>query len=187
MAQAVTVKIHGLKEIEKNLRELREKFSVRTGGIVIRGLREGARVVRDEARRRVPHVPSGFVPPIDFNVPQKGRGRKRRFLSWEALLRTNIIEHAIPTGSKLAGGKPTVIIRVRNHGYTRRNGKIYFNRPGSSPGWWWWLEFGTSKFPARPFLRPAFEAKKRAAVDAALTKMREEIDDFFVSTIKKAA
>jgi HK97 gp10 family phage protein len=36
------------------------------------------------------------------------------------------------------------------------------------PYYWMWVELGTSKMAARPFLRPAFEAKKVEAVHVAL-------------------
>ena len=183
----IEVKYNGLKEIEGNLRFLREQFGVKTGGILIRGLRAGAKIIRDEARRRVPdHIPSGWVPMIDFTSNQKG-SRRRRFKSWSGLLRSSIIEHAIPTSSRIAGGQPTVLIRVRNAGYDRRSGRIVFKRPGSSPGWYWWLEFGTARSPARPFLRPAFESRKRDAVDAFAAHVRGEIEDQFRSHMRRAA
>lgn len=184
MSLKIEVRYEGLRQIEENLRFLREQFGVKTGGIIIRALRVGAKMIRDEARRRVPKVPSGLSP---FAKAFKGRRGKQRLVSWESLLRSNIIEHAIPVSSRLAGGKPTVLVRVRNHGYHRVNGRIVFNRPGSSPGWWWWLEFGTARMPARPFLRPAFEAVKGQAAQATIAAMRREIDEFFARNLKKAA
>lgn len=187
----VEVRIDGLRELEQNLKFLREQFGVKTGGIIIRGLRVGARIVRDDARRRVLRVPPNLVPSgLKVNgklLVRKGRKLTRRLRSLENLLRGNIVEHAIPTASRIAGGKPTVLVRVRNHGYTRRDGKIFFNRPGSSPGWWWWLEFGTSRMPARPYLRPAFESKKHEALHASIAHMRKEIDELFKQNLKRAA
>lgn len=186
----ITARFTGMKEIEQNLKVLREQFGVKTGGVLIRGLRAGAKVVRDEARRKVPdNIPSGWVPKIDFNAPRKKgqRGRMRRFKSWSGLLRTNIIEHAIPTSSARARGRPTVLIRVRNSGYKLLKGAIRFNRPGSSPGWWWWLEFGTSRYPARPFLRPALEAKRTEATVVFMNTVRKEIADLFGKHAPKRA
>lgn len=42
--------------------------------------------------------------------------------------------------------------------------------------YWWWLEFGTSKMPARPFMRPAFENKKEDAVEAIKARLAKGID-----------
>lgn len=178
--QPVIQRIDGLRELEANLKVLRERFGVKTGGIIIRGLRAGAKLIQQDAKRRVTAVPSGFGP----EFLSKGRGKKTRQVkttshNLAALLRSNIVEHAIPTSARLAMGKPTVLVRVRNRGYARVNGKIRFNRPGSTPGWWWWLEFGTSRTPAKPFLRPAFEAQKVAAVEAMRAHVKAEIERTF--------
>lgn len=186
MAEKVT--IHGLRELEANLKILREQFGVRTGGVLIRGLRAGAKIIRDDAKRRVLRVPSGWGP----RTVTKGRGKNKRSVattsaSLAAMLRSNIVEHAIPVRSRIADGRPTVLVRVRNRGYRRVNGRIRFNNPGTSPGWWWWQEFGTSKHPAKPFLRPAFESQKMAAIDQFKTTVRAEIDKLFQKNFKIAA
>lgn len=54
-----------------------------------------------------------------------------------------------------------------------RAGKVYKN--SSATFYWKFLEFGTSKMPARPFLRPAFEARKNDAVTAIGNKIRTEL------------
>lgn len=187
----VVQRVDGLRELEANLKVLREQFGVRTGGVIIRGLRAGAKLIRDDAKRRVTRVPSGFGP----KFISRGRGKRKRQVAatsanLAAMIRSNIVEHAIPTASRIAGGKPTVIVRVRNRGYSRVNGKIRFNQPGSSPGFWWWVEFGTSKTSAKPFMRPAFEAQKVAAVEAMKQHVMDEIDKLFGkfgSTIRRAA
>lgn len=185
----VVQRVEGLKELEAALKELREQFGVRTGGIIIRGMRKGMRLIRDDARRRAPQVPHGFTP----TTLQKGRRKNARGVrattaNRRSLLTSNIVEHAIPSSSRLAGGRPTVIMRVRNRGYTRTSsGAIRFNQPGSSPGWWWWLEFGTSRRPAQPFIRPAFEAQKAAAVEAMKQSVRAEIDEFWRKHVYRRA
>lgn len=55
------------------------------------------------------------------------------------------------------------------------------NKDGSKkelPFYWRFMEFGTSKLPARPFLRPAFETKKEAAVKAIADKLDERIQKY---------
>lgn len=37
------------------------------------------------------------------------------------------------------------------------------------------IEFGTSRAPAHPFLKPAYEAVKKDAYDAAIAKMKESL------------
>jgi HK97 gp10 family phage protein len=41
--------------------------------------------------------------------------------------------------------------------------------------YWRFVEFGTSKLPARPFLRPAFDTQKEAAAGRIAAKLRERI------------
>lgn len=172
-------RIEGLAELEKSLRKMREIFGVKTGGIIIRGLRKGAKLIRDEARNRTPEVPSNYA-----SFARTSKGKRLSTSRLRSILRRNIVEYAIPTDSKLAGGKPTVIVRVRNQGYERTSrGGIRFINPSTSPGWWWWLEFGTSKRSATPFMRPAFEAQKLAALEAFRSSVREEIEAFWAANL----
>lgn len=178
MALDFQAKVEGLKELEANLKILREKFSVRTGGILIRGLRAGAKLMRDEAKRRVP-VGTGlrFVGRGGRRSKKPGAKEPRQVRG--GLIRAHIVEYAIPTSSARAGGRPTVLVRVSNRGYERLNGKLRFIRPGSSPGYWWLVEFGTSKNSAKPFMRPAFETKKQDATEVFRRHVRQEIESTF--------
>lgn len=42
--------------------------------------------------------------------------------------------------------------------------------------YWRFVELGTSRMAAHPFVRPAFDAKEQAAADAAFAKANEAID-----------
>lgn len=185
----VIQQIDGLKELEANLAILREEFGVKTGGVIIRGLRAGSKLIQQDAARRAPDKdPSGFLVAREARLSAeagrkrgrkgvRGRGTIRRTLD---MIRLNIEEHAIRVSDPRANGRPTVIVRVRNRGYERTlGGKIRFKNPSSSPGYWWWVEFGTSKMAARPFLRPAFESQKLAAVEAMKTNIKMEIEQLF--------
>ena len=66
-------------------------------------------------------------------------------------------------------GKFGVLVRVR------RMNKSARAKGMSDPFYWRFLEFGTSKMPARPFLRPSFEGNKQAAVDTIAAQLREAI------------
>lgn len=46
----------------------------------------------------------------------------------------------------------------------------------SDPFYWRFVEFGTSRMAARPFLRPAFESQKVGAVAVIKDALRERID-----------
>jgi HK97 gp10 family phage protein len=186
-------RIDGLRELEANLKILREQFGVRTGGVILRGLSAGARLIRDEAKRRVPNIPAGYLSEFVTKEVRRGKNKGKKITKRntpafrKALLRNNIIEHKIPVSAPLSEGRPTVLVRVRNAGYYRVNGRIRFRYPGSSPGWWWWIEFGTAKQPAQPFLRPAFEAQKVAALETFKKTVAAEIDALFAKNFRRAA
>lgn len=48
-----------------------------------------------------------------------------------------------------------------------------YRRRGQDAWYWRFLEFGTVKMPARPFLRPAFESTKQQQLDAIVTRLRK--------------
>lgn len=48
------------------------------------------------------------------------------------------------------------------------------------PFYWWMIENGTSKMPARPFVRPAFDANVKKAENAAFQQFLRDIDEIFL-------
>jgi HK97 gp10 family phage protein len=41
--------------------------------------------------------------------------------------------------------------------------------------YWFWIEFGTSKLPAKSFIRPAFDTKKEAAAEEIKRALAEGV------------
>jgi HK97 gp10 family phage protein len=88
---------------------------------------------------------------------------------------------------KSDSGRSTYVVGIRfgkkkRYVNDKRNRKL--NRAGKSyltageAFYWTFIEFGTKKMPARPFLRPAFEAKKMEVIDSikqSLTKAIKRI------------
>lgn len=58
------------------------------------------------------------------------------------------------------------ILRKANGNRTQIAGDVYY---------WQFLEFGTSKMSARPFLRPAFEANKDSAIELFRTTLADGV------------
>jgi HK97 gp10 family phage protein len=153
MAKRETFKIEGLAELGKALRELPER--VARNGLRV-SVYAGAKVVRDEARARAPKAEQ----PLGPNQPPPG-----------TLKRSVIMKH-IPELSSLT--RQTFFVTVRHGKKYRKQGK---KGNLSQDAWYWrFVEFGTRKMRARPFLRPALEAKRREAGQAMKDRLSERIE-----------
>ena len=116
----------------------------------------GAKVVRDEARARAPKAVQSLGP----NQPPPG-----------TLKRSVIMKH-IPELSSLT--RQTFFVTVRHGKKYRKQGK---KGNLSQDAWYWrFVEFGTRKMRARPFLRPALEARRREAGQAMKDRLSERIE-----------
>jgi HK97 gp10 family phage protein len=116
----------------------------------------GAKLFQEEAQARVP-VKTGRVKKniIIKRAEEKSDGNKRQ----------------------------TYLVLVRggsgNYGNTKLNRRK--NRVGKSYDtdgdafYWRFLEFGTSKMAARPFMRPAYEARRARAIDVMRARLWEKI------------
>ena len=68
----------------------------------------------------------------------------------------------------------TFFVTVRHGKKYRKQGK---KGNLSQDAWYWrFVEFGTVKMSARPFLRPAFDMKKNDALTAIKTRLAERIE-----------
>lgn len=149
------VQVHGLRELQAALRELPRRTDRR---LLNKSLMVGARLIRDEARRMAPVL--------------KGADRRRV---------AGAIRRAINAGAvRPQGYTASVWVRVRPltarqiATFKRKTGKSGADNP-NDPFYWWWVEFGTAKMAARPFMRPAFEQRKREASDQIIKDLRPRI------------
>jgi HK97 gp10 family phage protein len=147
---AEVVHIDGLKELQENMNKL--AADVKRGGLILRGLMAGAKLVRDEAKRRVPVLPA--------STPWRKSGA----------IRDNIIA----ARKQYRKDMLTTIVRVRTRGWIF--GSNTSKRKPDNPQWWWLVEFGTSQSRAQPFMRPAFESKKLEAVYRIREALAQEIN-----------
>ena len=116
----------------------------------------GAKVIRDEAKLQAP-VATGDLGP---NQPPPGT------------LKRSVILKQIPELSNK--NKQTFFVTVRHGKKYRKQGK---KGNLSQDAWYWrFVEFGTVKMSARPFLRPAFDMKKNDALTAIKTRLAERIE-----------
>lgn len=152
---SVSVKVSGLKELGKNLQALDKKVRNR---ISVKAMRAGGRIIRDSARAK--------APVLQENVPHRRKGTLKRSI----VERTKVGKN----------GKTTTIVAVRNLSgkqiakFKGKTGKSGAKNP-NDPFYWRFVEFGTSKMPAKPFMRPAFEQNKQRAAQEIIHTLRNDI------------
>jgi HK97 gp10 family phage protein len=148
----MSVDIKGLKELQAALNQLPREVQKRPLRAAVSA---AAKVIQDEAKRRAP---------IDTGNLRKAVYRTR-------------------SRSGSGTGQETFLVAVKKgkaeYANTARNRRL--NRVGKKyqtqgeAYYWRFLEFGTAKMAAKPFLRPAFENKKQMAVDVLKQKLGDAI------------
>jgi HK97 gp10 family phage protein len=148
----MSVDIKGLKELQAALNQLPREVQKRPLRAAVSA---AAKVIQDEAKRRAP---------IDTGNLRKAVYRTR-------------------SRSGSGAGQETFLVAVKKgkaeYANTARNRRL--NRVGKKyqtqgeAYYWRFLEFGTAKMAAKPFLRPAFENKKQMAVDVLKQKLGDAI------------
>lgn len=139
--------IEGLAELQRKLTGFGEKV---VNVITQKALMEGAKIIQEEAKLRVPVWPNG--------------------------------EHNLKVGGvyiKIQPGNLKRNIRIRSVKKTEKGTKaaqVYVKLKQA-----WYAKFvegqedGTSRQPAKPFMRPAFETKEQEAVQAFENRIKEAI------------
>lgn len=151
----LSVKVTGLKELKQRLSTLERKAKNR---IAVKAMRRGGVIIRDQARANAPLLKE--------KVPHRKRGT----------LKKNIIASTKPQKD----GSVRTIIFVRSLKNSKiiefkgKTGKGGAHNP-NDPFYWRFVEFGTSKMPAQPFLQPAFASKKEQAAREIITTLRDDI------------
>lgn len=165
----VEVQIAGLKELAAGLKELPAELEKRG---IYAALSGAGKVVKDAAVEA--------APVLKEPVPHRKAGTVQRAIR---VSRSKI--------NKGQHGLYQVIVRVKP---LNKRQRTKFKQGGGAgrdnpddPFYWWFLEFGTSKMPARPFMRRAFETTKEqqlaairtrmaAAIKRAAAKIKQEVD-----------
>lgn len=148
--------VEGLIELQDALHQLAPRVARKH---LRRAVMTAARVVRDEAKGRAPiyhgKVSKGHPPP----------GTLKRAIT------------AARSNKSSGPGKEVVNVFVRqakNGSVGQKNVKAYSKLDAY---YWRWVEFGTSKMAANPFLRPAFEANKEHCVDLIKQTLIQGIEE----------
>ena len=149
---AETIKVHGLQELSQTLMKLPAELEKR---VIMGALRAAGQTIRKDAMARAP-------------ILQKPDPRRRA-----GTIKKNISVRRVK-------GKTAVYVgvfgasRKKIAAFKAAGGGKGANNP-EDPYYWKWVEFGTKKMAARPFLRPAFEAQKYEALRMFEVYMRKRL------------
>ena len=132
------VRIEGLDELKRKLSEVPKAMRKR---VLRTALAAGAREVRDVAKRNAPVLTLG----TSLNTPYRKPGTVKQAIR----VRTSKADRR--------AGDVGVFVNVRPAKAGQRGAK----NP-NDPFYWRFLEFGTKKMPARPFLQRATSALPKA-------------------------
>lgn len=147
------VNISGLRELQAALKELPDRVAKNA---LRASVYAGAKIVRDDAKQRAPI----FTGPVSQGHPPPGTLKKA------------VIMKQIPEQS--GKFRQTFYVAVRHGKKYQKVGKKEINRDAF---YWRFVEFGTANMAARPFMRPAFESQKLAAVEAIKAKLADRIEE----------
>lgn len=141
MANGVSVKVEGLRELGERMRGLSEQVNNR---IARAATAAGAVVIRNAAQAKVP-VDTGN-------------------------LKKNIIVKRLPKGESSLTSEHIVTVRQGKLTKKQKDKGLedaYYGK---------FVEYGTAKMPARPYLRPAFDQNKEKAVEAIKDRIKKRIE-----------
>jgi len=164
-------RVAGVKELLAGLAALPEELGKKAIWSALTG---AAKPVKDRA--------ATLVPVLDASDPAVRAGHRKPGTLKRAI---RVSRSRINKGQR---GLYEVIIRVKPLKSAQR--KRFKEQTGlkgalnpDDPFYWWWVEFGTSKMPARPFLRPAFATTK----DEQLARMRVRMAAGIATQARKIA
>lgn len=148
------VRIEGLDELKRKLAEIPRAMRKR---VLRNALAAGAREVRDVAKRNAPVMTLG----TSLSAPYRKPGTVKQAIR----VRTSKADRK--------AGDVGVFVNVKPAKAGQRGAK----NP-NDPFYWRWLEFGTRKMAARPFLQQATSAlpKALAIFEARIAKWINETD-----------
>lgn len=143
MADEITIRLEGVEELVRALKAAPGKIRRRA---VRQALRKAGAVIRSDAKAR--------APVLMVRTPFRTPGTVKRRIS----VRPSKFARQAGDEGVFVGVKP-----LRGSADTRRYGKAGARNP-NDPFYWRFLEFGTRKMRARPFLGPAASSKGQDAI-----------------------
>lgn len=155
MADGVTVRLEGVDELKRALADAAASIRKKA----VRGaLREAGKVIQAAARVSAPVLA----------VPKKGRAA--------GTVRKNIVVRASKFARRAGDEGVYISVRgIRGAARVKKYGRAGAMNP-NDPYYWRFLEFGTRKMAARPFMRPAAASKGAEAINRFMQSVVPQIE-----------
>lgn len=150
--------LNGVDELVKKLKKLQKEAVEK---IAPKALKQAADVVAGEAKRRASLLDNPESPEnIAKNIVVRKAGKRQT--------PPNAIKYRIGVsgGGKESDGEEKVT----------RSGKVKKGPAGGDTWYWRFIEFGTIKVSARPFMRPSMAAKEQEAAARFISSFKAELD-----------
>ncbi len=162
-----TVRIEGLEGVVKTLRELPKE--AKAGLVVRRAVRKGAALVQVEAKANVRRI---VAEPNLGGRPSKSTG-----LLEQAIIIKRVAPEGGVNGEAMRLG-PFARLKYAATRLNKRLGRVgkHYDTAIGPAFYAWFLEFGTERMRAHPFMRPAYETKKEAALGVIVSEIRSGLD-----------
>ncbi len=149
MASKVSFKIDGLRAIGEELKKRGDNMARRDAAAAV-GV--GANVIRQDAQRRAPQS----------DAPHQ-LGVRKKEIAQPGNLKRNIVLKRVTDGRLTA----EYVVGVRAGSGRSPDDAFYGD----------FIELGTVKMPAQPFIRPAFDSQKEAAVAKIVVVLKDRIEN----------
>jgi HK97 gp10 family phage protein len=149
---ANSIKISGLRELGERMRNLSDDINKK---VARQAVAAGAKIVRDDARRRAPKDTGN----LQAAIVMKNLGKTKMTARYVVATRSG-------KTADVKAGKAAA----------RSGEKDQRKLVGKDAFYGAFVEFGTVKMPARPFMRPAIDDNTQAATDAIAKRLRQRIE-----------
>lgn len=153
------VQIHGLEEVSRKMRAIGDQKTIKR--IARSAMRQAMNIVRDDARQRAKRLDDPITPQRIWReiVVQNGKSRNSSTLRMRVGVR---------------GGSQ---IPYANNAQNRRTGRVGQTYQADGRVFYWrFLEFGTSRQPATPFLRPALSENTQQVTEKFVQVFKFQLD-----------
>lgn len=166
MADGIDFKLTGIDQLVATMNDVQYETKRKGGRFA---LRKAAQVIRDQARSNAEKIDDPRSPEnISLNIVERWSGRRFR-RTGDLMFRVGVL------------GGARLYANTRENVRKGRAGQIYSTggssgNPGGDTFYWRFVEFGTERSRANPFMRPAADQAGQRAVSTFITEYQKALD-----------